>query len=256
MQRTTWLKLGVAALLVVGLPWLFLRTVQDTIAEPYDIDPEALSGWTLATHETRQPAPAVITLLPPAGLVPDLFQQIFRRTMESMTTSARPAMPVVLQSEFSASLREVLSPEDIMEAARESGLEDARFGPVCMAVKREPSGGRTRQLYFVVFEAPAFTQFRQELARLYAEGGGTAPFDPTALELVLPVASSDVDFAGWWPLEVDREVDCRAKLRVNSESAQVRPRRIPLRPGTPSAVVCAGPSGCAITWVRRTCGSG
>ena len=110
MQRTTWLKLGVAALLVVGLPWLFLRTVRDTIAEPYTVAPEALSGWTLAIHETRQPAPAVITLLPPDGLVSDLFQQIFRRTMESMTTPTRPAMPVVLQSEFAASLREVLSP--------------------------------------------------------------------------------------------------------------------------------------------------
>ena len=216
MRRTTWLKLGVSALLVVGLPWLFLRSVQDTIAEPYAVDPEGLSGWTLAIHETRQPAPAVITLLPPGGLVPDLFQQIFHRTMESMTTPAQPAMPVVLQSEFAASLRDVLLPEDILEAALESGLEDTKFGPVCMAVKREPSGGRTRQLYFVVFEAPAFTQFRQELARLYAEGGGAAPFDPTALELVLPVASSDANFAGWWPLEVDREVDCLARLRVSS----------------------------------------
>ena len=213
MQRTTWLKLGVAALLVVGLPWLFLRTVRDTIAEPYTVAQEALSGWTLAIHETRQPVPAVITLLPPDGLVSDLFQQIFRRTMESMTTPGRPAMPVVLQSEFAASLWEVLSPEAMLAAARASGLEDARFEPVCMAVKREPSGGRTRQLYFVVFEAPAFTQFRLDLVRLYATGGGAAPFDPAALELVLPVASSDADFAGWWPLEVDREGDCRAPLR-------------------------------------------
>ena len=212
MQRKTWLKLGLVALLIVGVPWLFLRTVQNTIAEPYVIDDASLSGWTLALAETRQPSPALITLQPPGGLVPDLFQQIFRRTMESMTTPGQPAMPVVLQSEFVTTLREVLSPEEILAAARQSGLEDARFNLVCMAVRREPAAGRTRQLYFVVFEAPAFLRFRQTLARLYVGGGGADEFDPAGLDLVLPVASSDADFAGWWPLEVDRATDCQAPL--------------------------------------------
>ncbi len=212
MQRNTWLKVGLVALLIVGVPWLFLQTVQDTIAEPYDIDDASLSGWTLTLAEMRQTSHALIALQPPGGLVPDLFQQIFHRTMQSMTTPGRPAMPVVLQSEFVTALREVLSPEEILEAARQAGLEEARFDPVCMAVKREPAAGRTRQLYFVVFEAPAFLRFRQALARLSVGGGGAESFDPTGLELVLPVASSDADFAGWWPLDVDRATDCRAPL--------------------------------------------
>ncbi len=212
MQRNTWLKAGLVALLIVGVPWLFLRTVQNTIAEPYIIDDASLSGWTLALAEMPPPSHALIALQPPGGLVPDLFQQIFHRTMESMTTPGRPAMPVVLQSEFVTALREVLSPEEILKAARQSGLQEARFDPVCMAVKRKPAAGRTRQLYFVVFEAPAFLRFRQALQRLYVGGGGAESFDPAGLELVLQVASSDADFAGWWPLDVDRTIDCRAPL--------------------------------------------
>ena len=213
MQRKTWLKVGLGALFIVGGPWLFLRTVQNTIAEPYVIDDAWLSGWTLTVAATRQPSPALIILQPPRGLVPDLFQQIFHRTMESMTTPGQPAMPVVLQSEFVTALREVMSPEDILEAARQSGLEEARFDPVCMAVKREPAAGRTRQLYFVVFEAPAFLRFRHALAQLADGGGGADSFDPAGLDLVLPVASSDADFAGWWPLHVDQATDCQAPLR-------------------------------------------
>jgi len=212
MQRKTWLKVGLLALFIVGMPWLFLRTVQNTIAEPYVIDNASLSGWTLALAETRQPSPALITLQPPGELVSELFQQIFHRTMESLVTAGQPAMPVVLQSEFVTALREVLSPEVILEVARQSGLEEARLDPVCMAVKRERAAGRTRQLYFVVFEAPAFLRFRQALARLYVEGGGAGSFDPAGLDLVLPIASSDGDFAVWWPLEVDRATDCQAPL--------------------------------------------
>ena len=212
MKRKTWFKVGLGALLIVGLPWLFLRTVRNTIAEPYAVDDASLSGWTLVLTETGQPSNALLALQPPGELVPALFQQVFHRTMESMATPLRPAMPVVLRSEFVTALREVLSAEEILEAARDSGLEQARFDPVCMAVQREPVGGRTRQLYFVVFEAPAFLRFRQALARLYAEAGGAGPFDPAGLELALPVASANADFAHWWPLEVDRATDCRAPL--------------------------------------------
>ena len=211
MKKKTWIRLGLVAVLLAGLPWLFLRTVRSTIAEPYAVDMNTLAGWTLAVQEAHR-SPALVTLEPPSGLVPTLFQQLFHRTMESMTTPAQPAMPVVLQREFAAVLREVISAAEILEAARAAGLEDAHLSPVCMATKREASGGRMRQLYFVVFEALAYTRFREELARLYRERGGRSRFDPTALELVLPIASSDADFFGWWPLDVDREADCRAPL--------------------------------------------
>jgi len=208
MQRKTWLKGGLVVLLAAGVSWLFLRSVQNTLAEPYVIDDASLSGWTLALAGTQRSAPALITLQPPGELVPELFRQIFHRTMVSTTSPGQPAMPVVLETEFLTALGDVLSPAEILEAARQAGLEEARFDPVCMAVRRESATGRT--LYFVVFEAPAVRGFRQALARLYVEGGGAGSFDPEGLDFVLPIASSDADFVGWWPLEVDRAADCQA----------------------------------------------
>ena len=212
MRRTFWVKLGVGGLLVIGVPWLFLKTIQNTIAEPYSVDAPALAEWRLQIHETHAPGPALITLVPSNRLVPQLFQQVFRRTMESLTTPAQLGMPVVLQSEFMTVLQDVFVPAEILAIAQAAGLEDAHFEPICMAVKREPSGGSTRQLFFVVFEASVFKEFRQELARRYREAGGVVPFDPAALELVLPIAASDTNFTAWWPLAVDREGDCRAPI--------------------------------------------
>ncbi len=62
MQRNTWLKAGLVALLIVGVPWLFLRTVQNTIAEPYVIEDASLSGWTLALAELQPPSTVTITV--------------------------------------------------------------------------------------------------------------------------------------------------------------------------------------------------
>ena len=212
MQRNFWVKVGVGGLLVIGVPWLFLRTIQNTIAEPYSVDAAALTEWTLHIPETRAPGPALITLVPSRRLVPQLFQQVFHRTMQSLTTPVQPGMPVVLQSEFVTSLQDVFVPAEILVIAQAAGLEDAQFEPICMAVKREPSGGSTRQLFFVLFEASVFKDFRQELTKRYREAGGVVPFDPAALELVLPIAASDTNFTDWWPLAVDREVDCRAPI--------------------------------------------
>ena len=77
MQRNFWVKVLVGGLLVIGVPWLFLRTIQNTIAEPYSVDAVALTGWTLHIHETHAPGPALITLVPSNRLVPQLFSRCF-----------------------------------------------------------------------------------------------------------------------------------------------------------------------------------
>ena len=210
MQRRTWVRLAFAALLIVGLPWLFLRSVRNTVAEPYAIDSAALSGWTVSLVDRPMSSPALVALEPPPGLVPDLFQQIFHRTMESMTTPGQPAMPIVLRSELIGTVSEEVSAEVLLDAARRSGLEGAHLEPVCMAVRREPSGGRTRQLYLAVFDAPALDDFRSEVGRHHPGGGNSGVFDPAALDFVLPIASSDANFQTWWPLEIDREAHCVA----------------------------------------------
>ena len=41
-------KVGVVAVLLVVLGWLFWQTVQDTLSEPYVIEPGLVAEWRLA----------------------------------------------------------------------------------------------------------------------------------------------------------------------------------------------------------------
>lgn len=85
MRRNFWLKIGVGVLLLVGVPWLFLKTLQNTIAEPHSIGAATVTEWTLHVQEAGQPILALISLVPSSSLVPQLFQQVFHRTMESLS---------------------------------------------------------------------------------------------------------------------------------------------------------------------------
>ena len=105
---------------------------------------------------------------------------------------------------------QTLSPEAIRRAADEAGLEQVSLQPICMAVKRETFAGRTREFFFVVFDVPEVDAFRRRLAELAGEGAGPDAFG--ALDLILPIAGSDTAFRGWWPVVVDREVDCQAPV--------------------------------------------
>ncbi len=212
MRTHTLVKLGVGTVLIIALPWLFLKTARDTIAEPYEVDDAALTGWRLVLTDPGQPGLSVLGLQPPPSLVPGLFDQVFKRTMESMTSPSADILPVVLHNEFQSGLREVLAPDKLLQAARDAGLEEARLEAVCMGVKREPFGNRSRQLYFVLFEAPAVVAFRQQLGRLAAEGGVPGAFGATPFDLVLPISGSDARFASWFPIAVDRVRDCQAPV--------------------------------------------
>jgi hypothetical protein len=216
MRARVFLKFALVVVLVAGLAVLFLRTVHDTLAEPYVVRGAVLSGWTLAIEEPGGPAAAMVALRPPPRLTRELFRQIFQRTMVSMTTPAQPAMPVVLQGEYAESLQSVMLADEILALARKAGLERERFEPVCLASRQESAGGRSSQLYFAVFEASAVGAFREQLAALHRERGGSGRFEPEALAPLLPVASSDADFARWWPLELDPGRDCQAPLLVDS----------------------------------------
>ena len=212
MRTPTLVKIGVGAAAVIVLPWLFLKTVRDTIAEPYEVGNASLTGWRLVLTDSSQPGISVLGLQPPPALASGLFDQVFKRTMESMTSPGEDILPVVLRSEFQSGLRAVLAPDEMLQTARDAGLEEARLEPVCMGVKREPFAGRTRQIYFVLFEAPAVAEFRQLLGRVAAERGGQGTFEATPFDLVLPVGGSDPRFASWFPMAVDRATDCKAPL--------------------------------------------
>lgn len=205
-------KAVIAAVALAVLGWLFWRTVQSSLAEPYVIDAGLVAEWTLVLRGPLQPGAGLLVLQPSDQLRAELFQQIFTRTMESMTSPAVSAMPLVLRSEYRDALGSVLAPPDLLRAAEESGVSAAAPAPVCIGVVRREGAGTTRQLYYALFEAPEVGRFRAALAGRYAEAGGTGPFEPGGFPLVVPIAASDADFASWWPLDVSAETGCQAPL--------------------------------------------
>jgi len=65
-------------------------------------------------------------------------------------------------------------------------------------------------LFFVVSDIPEVDAFRRRLGGLAGEGAGPDTFGH--LDLILPIAGSDAAFTGWWPVVVDRGVDCQAPV--------------------------------------------
>jgi hypothetical protein len=210
-------KAVLLVLIVSGLGWLFLKTVRETNAEPYTIDREDLSGWTLALEDPVVGGPGVLVLQPPVGMPAELFRQIFLRSGLSMAGPARPSMPIVLRSEYGKDVAAALSPPEMLEAARATGLERERLEPRCMVARQESSSGPPSQRFFVIFESPGFTRVREDLGRLLSARGVTG-FDPAALRPVLAVASTEPDFDRWvWPLRVNPDSDCVAPIALAAE---------------------------------------
>ena len=63
MKRLAKLTLVLAALGVMG--FLFVRSVQDTRAEPYSISRAYLDNWTLALEPSNAPNAPLMTIRPP-----------------------------------------------------------------------------------------------------------------------------------------------------------------------------------------------
>jgi hypothetical protein len=209
-QRTA-IRAGLAVIVVTALAWLIVTTIRGR--RPYSVDATTLSGWTLVAGEPG--APALVALQPPPALPSALFDQLSKRTRQSLMAPSRPSVPLVLQVEYEESLQGVWSVADIVRLARETNLETARFEPVCVGQHSESSAGETHRLFFVMFSAPAFDEFRQQLTPLFPEHGGAGVFDPVALRPVLTIAASDREFVIRWPLAVEQRQDCQASLRVN-----------------------------------------
>ena len=194
------------------LGFLFIRSVRGTRAEPYTIPPGSLDGWTLAFQAPASANDAGFVLHVPAELTRAVFDQVFKRTMESMSMSGTPSVPLLTQRELDGPLAGRLTPEAITAIARDSGLL-APFVPRCLAHRRVSETTSTQQLYFMLFDAPAFTRFRDAIAARVRDGA-TAPgaFDPTALSPVLFIGVSESIFGRWMPLRADPQADCFAPI--------------------------------------------
>ena len=209
-------RAAIAVVVLAAVSWLFLKTIRDTNAEPYQVDRAELSGWTLALEDPDAGGPALLVLRPRVRLTGDVFQQIFHRNGVSLASPGRPGMPIVLASEYAGALKTVVTPEELMNMARAAGLEKEAVVPVCMGVTKDPLSGRVSLRFFLVFESPAFTRLRAELARLHEARGAAGDFRPSALLPILPVASFEADFDRWWPFQVDTARDCQTTIAVRN----------------------------------------
>ena len=85
-----------------------------------------------------------------------------------------------------------------------------------MAYRRVSNPDRTRQLYFLLFDAPPFQRFREQIATLLdAAAGGHLDYDPAALSPVLFVAATDTEFNRWLPMKANPAVDCVAPISAS-----------------------------------------
>ncbi len=203
---------AVAALGALGV--FFVRSARTVLAEPYEVPRDHLAPWTLAIEPASTPSGILLALRPQPELTAVLFKQVFARTGESLTSPVPAAMPLVLQSEFDRAMPDAFTPEKLLGVAQAAGLETAAVVPRCLAHRRVSAPGVVRQVYFTRFDAPAFEQFRREVARQLRYASSTSTFDAAALSPVLIVAATDAAFSRWLPLRAGDSDDCLAPIAV------------------------------------------
>jgi hypothetical protein len=191
-----------AALAAVG--YLFVRSVRDVRAEPYEIASAHLSGWTLSADTAQDAEDAALTLRPPAELTMNLFRQLFRRQMESLSTPSAPGIALALRRELAPGV----TAAQLLAFGREAGLDRARLTPRCVGYRRLSATGVTRQLYFVWFSLKEYDAFRGLLAP-----HATATYRPENLSPVM-LTAAEPGFNGWQPVVVDEARDCVSPITV------------------------------------------
>jgi hypothetical protein len=123
-------------------------------------------------------------------------------------------MPLILQSDLDARAAGMLGPEALLALARAAGFESAAMEARCMAERRVSAPGITRQVYFVLFDVPAFDAFRRQVSQRLRDAGGGTSFDPAAQSPVLIVAATDAAFGRWLPLKADAAKECFAPINA------------------------------------------
>lgn len=208
-------KILVAGAVLGGFLYLFLHTAQDVRSEPYTALRQHLQPWTLASEIATQTTSPILVVRPPQEFAGSLFSQVFQRMMESLKGTTGGGMPLVLRGEYELALAGRYTPEALFEAARAAGVESSARTPICLAVRRISEPGLTRQMYFVIFDAPAVAGFRQQLARSLEGTPAAAMFDAGALSPVMIVGATDAEFDRWLPIQANVDADCVAPIAIN-----------------------------------------
>jgi hypothetical protein len=206
------IKIIVLLGVLAGIGFLFVRSAYNARSQPYTIQRESLRNWTVVLEPASGPGEPLLALPPPPDLSMDLFRQVFTRSMESLNASAAAVIPVVLQGEFDRAIAGHATPDALVVAARNAGLESAPLEPRCLVHRRVSEQGSSRQVYFVLFDLSAFGRLREQIAALAGGAPRAAAFDPDALSPVLIIAASEPAFNRWLPLRADPATDCLAPI--------------------------------------------
>jgi len=188
--------------------------MSSTRAEPYAVPAEQLRNWTLALEAATGPREPMLVLRAPEDLVNGLFNQVFKRAMESMNPPGAAGIPLLLQEEYQRAFAGRVTPDALLAAARAAGLDGIAPRPRCLAHRRNSDTSATQQMYFVIFDLPEYVRFRQQVAALLGGGPSRVNFDPEAQSPILFVAAVESTFQRWLPLRADPQADCVAPIEV------------------------------------------
>jgi hypothetical protein len=204
-------KILVPVLVVAGIAFAFWRSVHSARSEPYTLGAAAQRPWRLVVEtpgDAHAPATPVLLLEPPVDLTRELFDQVFKRSMESMHAPGLGGIPLVFAGELERASGARPSVEELVAMARQVGLE-APLAPRCLAHRRLPEPRTRAQAYLAVFDSPAFATFRSGLAARLGAG-----FDPAAASPALFLGLVESELADWVPLASGVEKDCLAPINV------------------------------------------
>jgi hypothetical protein len=202
-------KILVPLVVVVGLGFVFWQTVHSARAQAYVVPQAHMRPWTISVEMGSQPNDPILMLRPPSALSTDLFDQVFKRSMESMRAPETAGIPLVLQGELERAGVHI-SADELLNIARSSGLEAATPKPVCMAHRRAPEPDTRQQLYFAIFESGPFDAFRRTLGERLGAG-----FNLDLVSPVLFVGVIESPLNRWLPLHPDAKKDCVAPIEIS-----------------------------------------
>ena len=203
MKKPLLIKLAIGTIALVVFAVLFMRSIEDTRSEAYTVQRGHLQPWTLALEQASRPNDPLLVLRAPAELANGVFKQIFARAMESLNSPTAPSVPVILRGEYDRVVGDQLTQEALLAAAKAAGIETAALAPRCLVHRRVSEPGGVRQVYFILFDAPAILQFRRQLG-----------LDTESLSPVMAVAGAGTDFNTWLPLRVNADADCLAPVEI------------------------------------------
>jgi hypothetical protein len=204
LRKPLFVKLAVTLVALVAFGYLFMTSLRDVTTAAYTAEREHLQRWTLVLEPATRSNDPLLALRPAPELASGLFRQVFARSMESLNGPVDPAVAVVLRGELDRIVGDRPTPEELLAAAKTAGLETPGLMPRCLVHRRSSQVADIRQVFFVLFDAPAVSRFRQQLG-----------LDPAALSPVLFIAGAGTDFNSWLPQRVDGDADCLAPVEVS-----------------------------------------